>query len=110
MKAIYQVTNKLTLEIEADNVKTIMEELYQADNVFGNDECGKCHSKEIKHIVQDDDDGHKYYKLECKNPKCRAQLRLGAHKKNGTLFPRLSNPETKERIPNGGWTKWVKGE
>ena len=108
MKAIYKVTNKLTLEIEADNVKSIMEELYQADNVFGNDICGKCGSTDLKHIVQEDGEGQKYYKLECK--KCHHQLRLGAHKKNGTLFPRFTRPKTKEVIPNNGWEKWSKDD
>jgi len=103
MKAIFNVSPNLTIELEADQEKTLFEELAKLQEVFGIDKCGKCEGTDLRFVVREND-GNKFYELHCQ--KCFARLAFGAHKKGDTLFPKRKDGDN--YLPDNGWTKWDK--
>jgi hypothetical protein len=102
MKLSVKVAPKIIVEVEEKSQKEAFEALASAFEVFGESQCGKCNSGEIKPVVREVD-GNKYYEMKCNN--CFAVLQYGAHKNNVTLFPKRKNDdETYNQF--GGWKKW----
>lgn len=105
MKVQYKVSGKMIIEIEAPNEKEMLEKLAHLDEVFGQDTCGACESKNVRFQVREVD-GNKYYEVICKD--CGAKLAFGQHKKTTTLFPRRGDKKKNEWYPNKGWVKFNK--
>ena len=81
----------------------IFEELSSIQEVFGESECGKCKSQNIRFQVRNVDD-NKFYELKCNA--CGSTLAFGCHKKGGTLFPKRKD-DTGKYLINNGWSKWT---
>ena len=102
MKVEYKVSDAVTVELEGDTIKVVMEQMSQLHEVFGNSTCKKCSGTEVFPVVREVDE-NKYYELKCK--KCGAKLAFGAHKKGGTLFPKRRDQEN-IMLNDFGWVKW----
>lgn len=102
MKAVYKVDERLTFELEATDQKGIFAELSSIQEIFGESQCGKCNSHDLKFVVREVDD-NKYYEIRCK--KCGAKFSFGQAKKGGTLFPKKKDADGKW-FNSGGWLKW----
>lgn len=106
MKVTAQISKLLTVEIDAKDQRELFEELYATQEVFGVTACGKCGSEDIKYIVRTNADDDKFYEIQCQNPKCRAKLAFGCHKKGNSLFPKKKDADGKYLL-NNGWTVYV---
>ena len=104
MKVIFQVSNKLTFELEASTQKEIFQELATISEIFGNEMCGKCKSSNLRFIVRTVDDNN-FYELLCLD--CHSKVAYGSHKKGNTLFPKRKDDDGKY-LPDNGWFKYVK--
>jgi hypothetical protein len=102
MKVEYKVSDVVTIELEGETIKALMEQMSQIHEVFGNSKCKKCDGTDVFPVVREVDE-NKYYEFKCK--KCGAKLALGAHKKGGTLFPKRKDADGKP-LNDFGWVKW----
>ena len=105
MKALLQVSDRLTIEVEAESQKALFSGIADAQEIFGEEKCGKCSNTDLQYRVRDVD-GNQYYEIKCKNLSCNARFKFGLHKTGGTLFPKKK--EDGEWLPDGGWMKWNK--
>lgn len=102
MKVRYEISDKMTIEIEGQTQKGIFEELGTLQEVFGEDTCGKCKSQSVRFQVRVVND-NTFYELKCND--CGAALSYGCHKKGDTLFPKRKDSEG-NWLDNKGWVKW----
>jgi len=105
---------RMSVEIEGEDQKSIFQQIGQFQEVFENNECMKCHDTNVKFVTREVE-GNTYYELRCS--KCGAKLSFGAHKLGGTLYPKRtagkndqSGLEEGSYLPDGGWMKWDKGQ
>lgn len=105
MKAKFNVTPNLQLELEAPNQKELFRALANVQEVFGNFRCGKCKKTNLKFVVRTVDDND-YYELHCQD--CFAKLGFGSHKKGDTLFPKRKDDDG--YLPDNGWLRWDKDQ
>ena len=106
MKVKYKIGDKLEFELDGAGQKELFKELAAIQEIFGEESCGLCGSKNLKFIVRNVD-GNDYFELRCHD--CGAILAFGQHKKGGTLFPRRKD-ESNNWLPNRGWHKWQKNQ
>lgn len=109
-RGIYTIRPGLTIEVEAATQVELFEELASAAEVFGERECGLCHSEAIYPVYR-----HvgKLEFAEWACPDCGARLSLGNTMEGGRLFPiRALTAEGKpdrekgSRGEHNGWTKY----
>lgn len=109
MKVNKSSNGTVTVQAEGDTVKAVWKQLAILEEVFCEKQCGKCQGNDLRFVVRNVDDND-FYELHCKNPKCRAKLAFGAHKKGESLFPKrkTEDEETKKEVylPDNGWQKW----
>ena len=88
MKAHYKLKGgQVVIEIEAEKMIDLFEGLTHIEDVFGNDECQLCKSKDVRFAVRKNKDEDKFYEVQCQNSKCRAKLALSVNKgKEGTMY------------------------
>jgi len=133
MKAIFKPNDKLSFEVEAENLQEVMKTLGPIQEVLGSCRCGKCGGNDIRFLHRKVDK-YDYYELVCQTPR-RSQAESGSglvyskdipcgHKlalgNDGTnLFPRRyeQDPNDKKKplldkdgnkvwLPNNGWVRW----
>jgi hypothetical protein len=117
MKIQAKISEKIVAEIEGKDHKEIFEQLAGLQELFSDfNKCEKCGCSDIQLLVRSDNDGNKYYEMQCK--KCWAKLSFGQNKgeKNGTLYPRRYETkdkncmggklEAKAVLPNRGWLRY----
>lgn len=103
MKAQFNVTKNLMIEIEEDSQTELFRGLAVAQEVFGETTCEACKSENISYRVRTVDDND-FYELVCKA--CKAVLKFGQHKKGKTLFP-VRKDDSNGYKKNNGWEKYV---
>lgn len=105
MKLTYTTPNgRLSVQLEADDHRAVFSDLATFQEVFQEDECGKCGSTDVRFVVREVD-GNKYHEIHCQKHECRARLAFGQHKQGGTLFPRRKDGDG-NWLPDRGWTRW----
>jgi hypothetical protein len=104
MKVIYNISDKLSFEVESKSQKDLFGELASIQEIFGEDKCGVCGNSNLRFVTREVD-GNAFYELRCGNHSCKAVLGFGQHKKSDTLFPQRKDKEGKY-LPNNGWHKW----
>ena len=104
MKITYKLNDKLSIEVDEEGQKEIFKELASVQEIFGEEECGLCHKKDLRFVVRSVE-GNDYFEMRCND--CGAILSYGQHKKGGTLFPKRKD-EQNNYLPNKGWHKWTK--
>lgn len=88
-----------SIHIEAEgDTKDVFKELSGAAEVFGQDTCGNCKSKNVIPSCREVD-GNTYYEMRCNA--CGHCLGFGQRKADGVLFPRKRKDD--QWLPNGGW-------
>jgi hypothetical protein len=102
---VSQRTGNVTYQAEAESIKDIFKQLSMLSEIFVQ-ECGCCHNDEVVFKVRVVED-NEYYECVCTNPKCRAKLSYGQHKKGGTLFPKVAEGKGENRkwLEDGGWSR-----
>jgi len=109
MKAQLKVRKNLILELEEDKQSDLFRSLASAQEVFGEECCGKCQNTELVFRTRKNADEDEFFELLC--PKCFAVLAISQNKKGGTLYPnRQGKDEAGEKIQLKchGWRKWNK--
>lgn len=124
MKARIRVTSKLEIEVEAEKPIELLAAIGSAQEVFGEEKCGKCGKDNIAYRVREavqqagkKQNVYDYAELVCLDPRCRAKFTFG-QMEGGKLFPIRFEREGKEYkktadgklIPKGsnGWVKFNK--
>tara|TARA_R110000824_G_scaffold7728_2_gene34977 strand:+ start:17409 stop:17783 length:375 start_codon:yes stop_codon:yes gene_type:complete len=118
MKANYKLNDYITIQVEAEKLSALLEEINSINNALKPEPCGKCGKSEILPRVREVDD-NKFYELQCQNSKCMAVLALGVHKESGTLYKKKMKTDNKGKaiknedgkavyLPDNGWLKWDK--
>jgi len=109
MKVQYKVNPQTIIEQEVGNQKDAFQFLAEVNEVFGESQCGKCDSTDLKFVTREAAKGtqvFRFYEVHCK--KCFARLQYGQHSTGETLFPKRQD-EDKNWLPNRGWSsKYVK--
>jgi hypothetical protein len=103
MKVKYKVGDRLEFELEGAGQKELFKELASIQEIFGEESCGLCGSKNLRFVVRNVE-GNDYFELRCND--CGAILAFGQHKKGGTLFPRRKD-DNNNWLTNRGWHKWT---
>lgn len=99
------------VKVSGDTPKDLFSEMAMAYEVFGETNCGLCHSTNIRPKHRQVEKYH-YYEYECQD--CRAKLQMGQLQDNsGGLFPvRKLMPNGKPHFRDGdygeheGWTRY----
>jgi hypothetical protein len=113
---------KLSFEFEAENIMGAFKQLSILQEVFGEDTCLKCGSKDLRYTVRKstykDEKGREkdcdYHELRCK--KCSAKLTFGVLDDGSfNLFPKRKDKDGSwlgsktvdgKTVPTYGWVKW----
>jgi len=118
MKVQMKVSPKIIIDINADEMTTVFEEIANAQEILGICECGKCKSQNIRYVVREDSEANKYYEMRCQD--CFAKIAFGLNKKGGGMFPKLKENTDEDKclmggavqpgayLPDKGWLKWDK--
>ncbi len=108
--------DRVTIEVDASDQKSLFEAISHAEEVFLEQKCGLCGCDRLRFVTRIIDD-FKFYERQC--TACFARLTMGQSKERpGTLFPKrkliTSGPEAGkpdmkngEYGPHNGWTKWA---
>lgn len=100
---------RMTVKVDGEDQKSIVEQLSVFSEVFEEKECGKCKGHDLRFKVRKVVDGkktHSYYERACGD--CGAKLHYGQHSEGGTLFPKRYDTEAKQPIGKNGWVKFNK--
>jgi hypothetical protein len=109
MKITYTTNNRqMTIELEASTHVELVQQLSSFSEVFEEDTCKKCKSKNLRWNVRSAKDAkgveHDYHELLCKD--CGAKLPFGVkNDKTFRLFPKRKDAEGNVR-GKWGWVKW----
>ncbi|MBD3318844.1 hypothetical protein GF342_02955 [Candidatus Woesearchaeota archaeon] len=104
MKLNYTTQNqRLQVQIDANAVKDAFKQLAEFQEVFDEQQCGACESKNIYFRVRTVD-GNDFFEMACKD--CYAKLAFGQHKTGGGLFPKRKKQDGTFDRENKGWYKW----
>lgn len=123
MKAQVKVSPNLIVEVESPKQKDLFKAIASAHEVFGEKECGLCHSKDISPawrtvtvIKGKKTETYEYPEWHCRE--CRARFSLGTiNDDTGTLYPirkllpngQPAGKEEKDKAtygPHNGWSKY----
>ncbi len=90
----------------------IVEQICHFSEVFGEDTCGACKSKNVRFITRTAQE-HTFYEIKCLD--CSARCALGTHQtRDLTMYPKrreaTKGPDGKvvygEYLANNGWVKY----
>lgn len=105
-----------TFTVENASVKKVWEDLASINEVFGDEKCGCCGSKNITpsfRVVEKNKKSYDYYEMKCLETKCRARLSYGQHQEGGGIFPhrKLGEDGRADRVngqygPHNGWSRF----
>lgn len=101
MKVRYK-SERVEIEIEGQDTKSVFAELAGAIEVFGVTTCGACDSKNTVPVAREVQNNH-YFEVACRD--CGASLAFGQRKIDGALYPRRKDKEG-NYLNSNGWTKW----
>jgi len=97
----------MTIELEADTQTALVQQLSAFSEVFEEDTCQKCKSKNLRWSVRKSESKGKtfsYNELRCKD--CGAKLAFGVLDDGSHgLFPKRKDADGKIK-GNYGWVKW----
>ncbi len=114
MRVEYKVNDRITIAAEGETPQDIFKQISRLQESFGEEECGKCHSKKLTftHRVSSEYD---FYELKCQD--CYAKLEFGQGKDK--FYPKRMVVDAKgktikdangkgEYRPDRGWFKYNK--
>jgi hypothetical protein len=106
MKITYKSKNgRLVAEVQGETQKDVFQQIASFQEVFEETACGACSGEDLRFVVRRNAADDDFFELHCQNPKCRARLAFGQHKKGGSLFPSRKDKDGKY-LDKGGWTRW----
>lgn len=113
MQATYKINDLLSISVESETLKDLIDTITQIDDSIRQEPCGKCESLDTfpqSRKVGDDT----FYEIKCR--KCGAILQLGINKSNQSLYKKRMLTDNKGKalkendkaiyLPNHGWRKW----
>src|SRR5579883_1883947 len=112
MEAIVKLGN-MTVKVEGKTQVDIFKALYEIEEVFSYEPCGRCESENVRHRVRLNKGGDEFFELVCQD--CGGVLAFGQSKKEkGRLFPirKVTADGKASRLKGSwdkkyrGWTKW----
>jgi hypothetical protein len=119
MKIRRKLTSRTEVETDDGTHQQLFDQLQRADEVFSEESCGQCGSKNVTFYVRNSvakkgknkGKSFTYYEMKCKD--CRSYLEYGQHqndgKPTGTMYPKRKIPgegeETVYDTRHRGWKK-----
>lgn len=101
MIANYATPNpRLTFAINCESAQDLFTKLARVDELFGEKECGLCHSPAIIFAVRETQSG-KWFEMRC--TACRAKLDFGTSRDGTKFWCKRWDKEAKKPLQNGGW-------
>lgn len=95
------------VKVEGESVKDLFKNAADADDVFGDAECGLCQSPNLRYVARPASDGKReftYYEAQCRD--CGARLSFGQSQDTKNLFPkRKLNKNGEPDMENGSYGK-----
>lgn len=104
MKVRYTMGN-IEFEGEMSDRKSAFEFIAQLGELFPDEPCGCCKSKNVRPSVRMHDN-YKFFEIACLD--CNAKLSYGQKKEGGALFIKRWDSEAKAPLPNRGWSVYRK--
>lgn len=118
-----KINDDLWIEQEADKENDAFKAISRLTEIFKHEECGRCHSRDIKFVCRKDKDENDWLEIQCSSfQNCGAKLVFSTVKgKGGEIYPKtrwnhLSETQQEQRedekdysekhngwLPNGGW-------
>lgn len=118
MKATIKVKHGL-VEVEGEEQKDLFKEMASVYEIFDEQKCGLCGSKNVRMVVRKNKDAEDFFEFQCHGiiangtQRCRAYLYIGQNKKGGGLFPVRAldergkpDRETGKFGKHNGWTRY----
>jgi hypothetical protein len=106
MQLEVKVSPTTIVKVQGKNCQEAFDALGEAQEIFGQNECGCCKRGgarcQVKHVK-----GYTFYQAVCQNPDCGAALTFVAY--DGRMFPSRTNKD-KSVKPNGGWEIYRKDQ
>ena len=102
MKAVLSLSERLTVELEAETQTDLFEKLARIQEVFNEEIPPGAKTLNTRFVVREVD-GNKFYEMRCQET--GHVLAFGKHKKGDTLFPKRRD-EDGNPIGKNGWYKW----
>jgi len=114
MRAKYKINDILTIEVEAEKLKDLLQEISLVDNALSQEECGKCKSTNTFPRIRVVDN-NSFPQIQCDD--CKAFLPLGTSKDTQILYKKRFDIDDKGRakkdasgkaiyLPDNGWRKY----
>lgn len=113
MKAVFKLNPSVSVEVESDNLKDLIDKISEIRESIGPEPCGKCKSENTfpnARKVGDDI----FYEIRCAD--CDAVLQLGTSKADQKLYKKRLKTDNKGKavkendkavyLPDNGWLKW----
>lgn len=102
MKATYNVSKVLTIELDAATEQDLFEQVASLQEAFSDEHCPIEGSKQNLKFVVRDVGGDKFYEMHC--PDTNARLAFGLSKKGGKLYPKRTMDKSAGQAPF--WRPW----
>lgn len=125
MRAIVKISDTISIQSdEKESEDEVFKQIQSIQAVFEDNQCGKCKSKNVKHVVREAE-GFEFFEMHCKNPSCKARLAFGHNKESKKLYPKRCEIEIVGKnkgkakrdkegnalwLPDNGWTVYIPKE
>jgi hypothetical protein len=103
MKAVFKLSERLTVEVEGENQRELFENIAKFQEVFNEEVPPGAKGLNTRFVVRTVDD-NKFYEMRCQDT--GQILSFGCHKKGNTLFPKRRDDQGNE-VGKKGWHKYV---
>lgn len=104
MKVRYRFGN-VEFEQDVQDRKSAFQFISDISDLFPDEPCGCCKSKNTRPRVRKHD-SYTFFEIVCGD--CTAQLSFGQNKEGGGLFLKRWDKDTKQPLPNRGWSVYKK--
>ena len=117
MKATLKVDDRLTVEFDSPDAKTLFRSMADVEDTFEDSCCGACGGANIRYSIRTVEDND-FYEAKCLD--CYSRLSYGHSKDGKRTYPKRNKVDGKGRaikdekgnvqyLPNKGWGKYVSG-
>lgn len=105
MQAQYKpAIGNLIITVDCEDLRDLLKQLSEIDDVFGEAQCGACGGKTIRYGYRNAK-GYDFYEASCGT--CKARLTFFSDRETGRLYPKRKDKEGKY-LDKGGWEVWQK--
>ncbi len=110
MKLIFKFSDALTIEIECEMLVDVYRKMSMLQQAITNEPCGMCGKEKthFEHRKAGDEGEYDYYSMRCQD--CRAELKIGQHKKGGGMYIKRKGADGRWDKEHKGWSRYEAGQ